>query len=222
MPRSDVLARIWFGLTAAVVLVGLVVQVGVTAGLDGTRFDSAPARVANMFCFFTVQSNLVVGVTTAMLALSLRRRGSVFAVFRLIGVVGITITFLVFHVALSGLQDLEGSAALADFLLHTASPVLCVLGWLLFGPRGRVSARVALWSLLFPVVWLVFTLVRGLAVDYYPYPFLDVGDLGAGRVTLNVVVVALVFVVVVYAAWALDRRIPPNGSHSARPADHGP
>lgn len=53
--------------------------------------------------------------------------------------------------------------------------MLCVVGWLLFGPRGRtVMAHVWL-ALLFPVGWLVFALVRGpLVGGYYPYPFLDV------------------------------------------------
>jgi hypothetical protein len=81
------------------------------------------------------------------------------------------VTFIVFRVALVGLQELSGAAALADFLLHFATPVLGVGGWLLFGPRGQISGRVVLLVLVFPIAWLVFTLVRGPIVDFYPYPF---------------------------------------------------
>src|SRR6478609_4467810 len=96
--RSPLLARVWFGATAFAVLTGLALQVQATWTSEAGYFDTAPARLANMFCFFTVQSNVVVMVTTGLLAVSLARRGAAFAVFRLIGVVGITITFVVFHV----------------------------------------------------------------------------------------------------------------------------
>jgi hypothetical protein len=128
----------------------------------------------------------------------------VFRVLRLCGVLGITLTFVVFHVALKGLQELQGSAAFADFLLHTASPVLCVLGWLVLGPRGRVSRTVVAWSFAFPVLWAVFTLVRGAILTYYPYPFVDVSVLGYGQVAINSVLVALVFGALASGAYLLD------------------
>jgi hypothetical protein len=38
---------------------------------------------------------------------------------------------------------------------------MAVVGWLLIGPRRIISARVAWFSLIFPVCWLSFTLIRG-------------------------------------------------------------
>jgi hypothetical protein len=205
-------ARLWFAATALVVLVGIVVQVVDTVGLDSGYFDSDASRVANVFCFFTVQSNLVVLVTSALLAVRVRRKPEWFWVLRLDGVLCISVTFVVFHLALSDLQDLRGKAALADFLLHTASPVLCVLGWLLFGPRGHTSWRVVGLSALFPVAWLAFALVRGpLVGGYYAYPFLDVGELGYPRVLLNSVVVAVLFLALAAGAHLLDRQLTPRG-----------
>jgi hypothetical protein len=158
-----------------------------------------------VFCFFTVQSNVIVGATSLLLALNPNRASTAFRVFRLDGLIAITVTFVVFHVALAGLQDLEGSAALADFLLHTASPILCVLGWLLFGPRHRGGARVVLLSLTFPLCWLAFTLARGPIVDFYPYPFLDVRVHGYPAVLLNCVLVGTLFTVLAAAATMVDR-----------------
>ena len=66
---KSVLARIWFAATALVVLAGLVTQVVATARLDAGYFDSDASRIANVFCYFTVQSNLIVLVTSALLAL---------------------------------------------------------------------------------------------------------------------------------------------------------
>jgi hypothetical protein len=202
---TPLVGRLWFAATAAVVAVGLVVQVIATARLNSGYFSSDASRVANVFCFFTVQSNLIVMLTSARLAVRLRRQPTWFWVLRLDGVVCIAVTFVVFHLALSSLQDLEGLARVADFLLHTASPVLCVLGWLLFGPRGRTSWRIVRLSVLFPVAWLAFALVRGpLVGGYYPYPFLDVGHLGYPRVLLNAAMVALLFLALAAGARFLD------------------
>lgn len=203
--RARLAARTTFALTAAVVLVGMATQVWVSANLEGTRWDSKAALVANVFCFFTVQSNLLVGATTALLAVRPERDGPTFRVLRLAGLVGITITFVVFHLVLAELQHLQGSAALADWLLHTVSPLLAVAGWLAFGPRGRVSVRTALLATAFPLLWGVLTLVRGAWLDFYPYPFVDVLELGYGRVLVNALIVAGLYLVVAVGAAVVDR-----------------
>ena len=207
---KPLLGRLWFAGTALVVAIGLVVQLVATARLDRGFFDSRAGRIVNMFCFFTIQSNIIVLVTCALLAAGSARRptGSTFWVLRLDGVICIAVTFVVFHVALADLHDLQGLAKTADFLLHTASPLLCVIGWLVFGPRGRTSWRTVRLAAIFPVAWLVFALVRGpLVGDYYPYPFLDVGAHGYPRVLLNCAVVAALFLGLAAGAHLLDRRL---------------
>ena len=195
---------------ALAVVVGLVVQVVATAQRDSGYFDSDASRVANLFAFFTIQANIIVLGTCVVLALRpLRPRGQWFWVLRLDGVLCIAVTFVVFHVALADLQDLEGLDRLADFMLHTASPVLCVAGWLASGPRRHVTWPVVRFSLAFPVLWLVFTLVRGpLVGGWYPYPFLDVDDLGYPRVLLNGLLVAALFLALATGARWVDQRLP--------------
>jgi hypothetical protein len=55
---------------------------------------------------------------------------------------------------------------------------------------------------------LAFTLVRGAAIDWYPYPFVDVVAHGYARVAINCLVVAVLFVGLGFGALALDRRLP--------------
>ena len=62
--RRDV-ARAWFALTALVVLVGVSTQLVVTATTTGGFFTTNPERTLNVLAFFTVQSNVLVGVTSA-------------------------------------------------------------------------------------------------------------------------------------------------------------
>lgn len=200
-------ARVLFAVTALAVLVGLVVQVVVVVQATEVRWDSPVARAANLLSYFTIESNILVGVTTALLAANRWTRSTAFDALRLAGLFGITVTFVVYHVALAELQELEGGARFADSLLHTVVPVLCVAGWLVFGPRGRITGRVVAWSLLFPVLWLVFTLIRGEIDEFYPYPFVDVAARGYATVAVNCVIVAVVIVSVALLAWAIDRRL---------------
>ena len=116
---KPLLGRLWFAGTAVVVAIGLVVQLVATARLHSGFFDSRAGRIVNMFCFFTIQSNIIVLVTCALLAAGSARRPLWFWVLRLDGVVCIAVTFVVFHVALADLHDLQGLAkAVDDFKLQ--------------------------------------------------------------------------------------------------------
>ena len=201
-------SRPWFAATATAVLSGVVIQFFVSANNASFFGDSPLNRGLNIFSYFTVQSNLIVGATTLLLALNPNRSSTVFRVFRLIGLVAITVTFIVFHVVLSKLLDLETWAEAANQLLHTVVPILAVVGWCAFGPRERTSARIAKLTVLFPICYMVFTLIRGpLASDFYPYPFADVKSLGYLRVSINAVWIALLFVSVAAGATALDKAL---------------
>jgi hypothetical protein len=209
-------ARVFFAATSLIVTFGLVLQLwlSVSAGSDDGSFAAAPDRIVNFFSFFTVLSNIAVAVTTGLLALRLDRPSALFQTLRLDGVVAIAVTGVVFHIALAQLQELTRWDALADGILHTVSPILAVLGWLAFGPRGLITPRIVVLAVIAPVVWIVYTLVRGALVldrhgnHYYPYPFMDVGVHGYPTVLLNVTIVAVLFLAISFCALALDRRLP--------------
>ncbi len=200
--------RTWAALTALIVAVGIVVQLIVTANGTAGFFADNPDRVFNVFAYFTIQSNLLLGGTTFMLALQPDRpQSTLFRTLRLNGVLCIAVTGIVYHLALADLDDLTVWAAVANILLHTASPVAGVLGWLLFGPRGMTDPRVVAWSIVYPLLWLVFTLVRGEFVGFYPYPFVSVVEHGYPRVLLNCLLVAVLFLALAAGATSLDRRL---------------
>ncbi|MGW3996154.1 Pr6Pr family membrane protein [Amycolatopsis sp. NPDC004772] len=198
--RSEKLTRAWFAVTAVVALAGLVTQVVATASADG--------RVANLLCFFTIDSNLLVLLTSALVALG-RARGRLFTVLWLDALAGIIVTGIVYQVALAGLYDLHGLSLVSDTMLHKVTPLLFVLGWLLVGPRGAVTWRTVWWSLLYPLAWLAFTLPRGAVDGFYPYPFVDAATLGYGQVALNCVFIGLFFTALAAGAFLYDRRLTP-------------
>jgi hypothetical protein len=194
--------------TAVAALAGIAVQVVVPAGNDeGAVFPTTAGRVFNVFCFFTIQSNLLVAVTSILLLIRRDRTSDGFWAFRLSGLVAITVTFAVFHTVLSRLYEFDGWDAVANQLIHTVAPLLAIAAWLLAGPRGHATPRIALLSLLPAGAWLVFMFVRGELIDYYPYPFVDVGDLGYARALLNAALVGALFYGLARGAVWLDERL---------------
>ncbi|WP_410660850.1 Pr6Pr family membrane protein [Amycolatopsis sp. lyj-112] len=203
--QASKIARAWFGATALVVIAGLAAQIPVSAGATGGTFTTPAGRVANLLAFFTIDSNILVGIGGLLLALGVAGRSTFSGVLRLTGLTGITVTGVVFQVALADLYELHGWAVFADTMLHKVSPLMCVAGWLLFGPRGQLSWRILGWSLLYPLVWLGVTLVRGAFIGFYPYPFVDPGINGYGGVAFNCVLIGVLFTGLAAAAVGFDR-----------------
>lgn len=214
----DTKGRWWFALTALAVLVGLVVQVLVAADLRTGFFDTPAKRALNVFVFFTIQSNVIVGVTSLLLALNPARTSTVFRVARLTGVVAIAITFVVFHVAIAHLFEFESWSLVADRILHAIVPILAVVGWLMYGPRGLAPRRVMWLSLVFPVAWCVFTLIRGELVGWYPYHFIDVGVLGYAKVAVNCLWVAVLYLGVAAGLSTFDGWLARFAARADEPA----
>ena len=85
--------------------------------------------------------------TAVRLALRLGRDGRLWRVLRLDAIVGIAVTGVVHWFLLRPLLHLHGWSYVTDKMLHVAVPLLAVVGWLLFGPRPRISRRLLLPSL---------------------------------------------------------------------------
>lgn len=208
--RTISAARGWHAFVAVVATAVLLLQLYLTL----TRGDDTAAiRLARLVSYFTVESNILVAVVSWLLFADPARDGRGFRIFRLASVVFIAVTGLVYATVLAPLYDFTGLALVTDTGFHYVVPALAVLGWALFGPRPRVDLRTIGLALLFPVVYLAFTLVRGAATGWYPYPFLDAAAEGYARVAVNSVLITLAFLVVCLLVLAADRRLPaaPRG-----------
>lgn len=213
--------RSWHALVAVVAAAALLLQlVLVVQGgrvLDEQSVPPLEVRLGRLVSYFTVQSNLLVVLAAAHLARHRGRDGTAWTVLRLDAVVGITLTGLVHFVLLRPLLDLQGADALADAMLHLVVPVLAVVGFVVVGPRPRVTRRTAGLALVWPLAWLAWTLVVGLVSGWFPYPFLDHREDGWAAVMITCVAITALFVVLLGALSLLDRR-SSTGSHERQPA----
>jgi hypothetical protein len=186
----------------------LAAVVAVLAGVVLTA--SGPATVTGLLPYFTIQSNVAYGLFAAWAAF--RGRDTPPALKGAVTLY-VAITGLVYHLVLTnpasgfavGPVDRDLPEAIGNQLLHTVVPLLAVLDWLLFDQRGRFRWRFALYWLAFPLGYLAFALVRGLVVDRYPYPFINVNELGYDGVSVSALFFAVAFWVLGLTFVAIDR-----------------
>ena len=215
----------WFAATVVVVCVALAVQLllvitGASVLVEAAEPPSLVTRVVRFMSYFTIQSNILVLLTTWGLVRTADRDGTWWRIARLDAIAGITVTGVVHWFFLRPILHLQGWSAFADKLLHVLVPVMAVLGWALFGPRRRVSWSLLATALVWPVLWLAYTLGYGAVTGWYPYPFLDVGVLGYGSVLITSVAVAVVVLCVLATLIALDSWL--SRTRAARHAGQGP
>ena len=160
-----------------------------------------------MFCYFTIQSNILVGVIGILLAINVKRESTKFIVAQLTGLVCILVAGIVYHVLLASEDQLEGMAVITNFVVHTSAPIMFLLGWIFFNNHGRTSWRTVQLSLIFPVGWAVFAMIRGAIIHYYPYPFMDVAYLGYAKALTNMAVVTVFFIALFVGAHLSDKKL---------------
>ena len=180
---------------------------------------STPIRLWNVVSYFTIWSNILVAVVAFLVWRDPLRTGRVFGVFRHASLAMITVTGMVYATVLAPLWDPTGWQRIADETLHYTVPIVAVVTYLVAGPRPRFSARTLWASLLIPVSYVVYTLIRSPFIEYtkdgetrhwYPYHFIDVDDLGYGRVAINTVGVFVLLLAVASVFLTLDRRLSPR------------
>jgi hypothetical protein len=174
----------------------------------GTVEPSHAVRMWRFFSYFSTQSDLLVVITSYTLLRRPDRDGPIWRVVRLNTLTGTTITALVHWFLLHPLDHFHGLLWASDTLTHIVVPTLAVAAWLVFGPRRRISPRVILWGLAYPLVWLAYTLVVGGINGFYPYFFLDVKQSGAGVVAIYSVAILVLLFVVSCLFWLGDRWLP--------------
>ena len=159
-------------------------------------------KLWGMAGYFTILTNLLA--TAAMLAVARGWRIGASASAGL--VVSMAMVGLVYHALLARLWAPQGLAWWADQGLHTAMPLAVVLWWLAFAPKGIGRRDLPAW-LAWPAAYCVYALIRGQMTGFWPYPFLDVTDLGWPRVAVSIAALLAAFALLGVVLIALSARL---------------
>jgi hypothetical protein len=151
----------------------------------------------NFFSYFTILSNVFVSIVFIMSAYYVargRKSSKTDDVLRGASVLYMAVTGVVYSLLLSGI-DVDLSLPWVNLQLHYIMPIVVVLDWL-YQPQGSklTTRRIIPW-LIFPGLYLAYTLIRGLIVGWYPYPFLDPAQTGGygGVVAYAIGILAALF-----------------------------
>lgn len=213
MAGASRVSRCWHAAIAVVVVASLVIQLALlfAGGADansGETGGGVGVRLWRLFSYFTIESNLFVLVTAVVLAVRPDHDGRGWRIARLDALLGILITGLVYAIVLAPQVHLTGAALVATIGFHYVVPWATIIGWLVFGPRPRIDWETVLAAFAWPALWLVYIFTQGVFTDWYPYPFLDVSDIGVGAALRNVVFVVVLAAVLAVVFKLLDDRLP--------------
>ena len=156
--------------------------------------------------YFTILTNTLVAVYYGMHFRCgdrswITRPGAVTAVTAFILIVGI-----VYQVVLRWTWSPTGWNWVVDELLHSVVPTYALIYYVLFSDRAdHRFRRIAPW-LAYPIVYFALILLRGGVSGFYPYPFVDVTNLGYSQVWQNALyitgfAVLLIVVLIVIGKW---------------------
>jgi hypothetical protein len=162
--------------------------------------------VINTLSYFTILTNLLLAIVTTACFLRgdadtlLTRPSTQSAVALYIFVVGLIYTLL-----LRAIWNPTGLNAILDTALHDVTPVLYLLYWFLFVPKGTLRWNMPFYWLAYPVLYVVYCILRGSLTGLYPYHFVDVTILGYPRALLNTALLLLGFWILGLVLVAIDR-----------------
>jgi hypothetical protein len=195
------LIAVLVALTVASAWAGLSLQMRLLIERYAAEGRGAGEAVWRYFAFFTLLTNALAAVVVS--AWMIRRPPGP----RLLATAATNVFMVgaVYHFALAKLSDPQGLQLLADRLVHTATPVLFTVLWLVAAPRRTLKWRDTLWMMIYPTVYFFYALGRGAIDGFYPYWFLDLPTLGAQQMTINGAVLMTLFGAVSLAFVAINR-----------------
>ncbi|HTI58215.1 Pr6Pr family membrane protein [Mucilaginibacter sp.] len=169
----------WFAVTAQFVL------------MIENRMAPVAETIIRFFSFFTILTNILVAGYFTLLSFKpaiVHKPGILTAVTVYIFMVG-----SVYQFVLRATWKPEGLQLIVDELLHTVIPVLVIIFWTMYENKKAVTfGQIPKW-VIYPVAYLVYILIRGSVSNFYPYPFVNVSEIGITKTLLNSAALVLVF-----------------------------
>ena len=165
----------------------------------------------NFFSYFTNLSNIfasVVFIVGAIALVTFREPTPTQDVIRGASVVAMAVVGVVFSLLLRN-EDLGTLLPWVNFIVHFLMPIVVVVDWLAQPPKSHITFRQTLYWLIYPLLYLVYCLIRGAIVGFYPYPFLNPAKIGGyGVVALYCVGIFVLFLVFGLVLQWLGNRLP--------------
>ena len=136
---------------------------------------------------------------------------------KFIGLLAILLTFIIFNFVLAGDREMYLNFRINSVLFHIILPIMYLIDWILFYEHKKIKWNYPLISVSFPVIYAIFIFIRAWILDFnpeapfiYPYFFLNLEELGVMGVVKWIGILSVVFIVIGYVIYGVDRLLKPK------------
>ena len=151
------------------------------------RVASIPETTIRFFSFFTILTNSLVAIYFTCIVLYKKQETTLIGLPGTLSAITVYILMvgLVYQFVLRQIWHPEGLQKIVDELLHSVMPVLVIIFWYLYESIQSIKYSQILKWMIYPLIYLAYVLVRGSFANFYPYPFVNVTNLGIKNVLIN-------------------------------------
>ncbi len=182
----------------------LLVQLALDLDSYGQGIAATPLMLWRMAAYFTILTNTLMATNLSLIVLGIDRGGKAWATAVAMYA---TLLMLLYQFVLGGTSGGQGWRLAVDILHHYILPIAVLLHWVFWVPKvpHRLSDPVV-W-LAYPVIYFVYTLIRGHFTGRYPYDVLNVTRFGLPQVLANFSMLAVAYLLGGFAFVMLSRRM---------------
>lgn len=157
-------ARLFFGILA-LLAIGIQLSIHLSYGFSIVNFFSYFTNLSNIFAASVLLSGAYCLIKHKQPALTDDlTRGATVVAMALVGIV--------YGILLTG-EDLGTLLPWVNVVVHYLMPVVLVADWLYQPPKHKLAIQHARLWLVFPLIYLVYSTVRGAITGWYAYPFFN-------------------------------------------------
>jgi len=193
----------------------------VGVGLVGSVIWQVTDRIANdnfrpfeYFAYFSIVTAIFAGLflITTSFGLMLKIEDTKWVeIARLSFAVALIVVAVVYHALLADVASdvRDGDYAwpvLPNEIIHTYAPILEAIEYVISVKAFRIRLRAFVWVVVFPLTWLMLSIVRGSATNWWPYWFINPnGEAGLGGMLTYIAAISMFFLALGLAVIGLKQ-----------------
>lgn len=152
--------------------------------------------IIRFFSYFTILTNLLVVLYfTSRISMfqksfikNFSNNGTITALTSFILIVG-----LVYQIILRSTWHPTGLQKIVDELLHSIIPLFTLIYWAYFANSKDFKIKnIKIWFW-YPIGYFLYIIIRGYFSNFYPYPFINVTEIGYLEVIINSLIITVIF-----------------------------
>ena len=190
-------------------------------GLVGSVIWQVTDRIANdnfrpfeYFAYFSIVTAIFAGLflITTSFGLMLKIEDTKWVeIARLSFAVALIVVAVVYHALLTDVANdvRDGDYAwpvLPNEIIHTYAPILAAIEYVISVKAFRIRLRAFVWVAVFPLTWLMLSIVRGSATNWWPYWFINPnGEAGLGGMLTYIAAISMFFLALGLAVLGLKQ-----------------